>query len=298
MPDSFFKFPLVSVLMLTFNHEKYLLEAIEGVLKQETDFDFELIISDDCSTDKTEEIVKKIIDSDPKGYIIKYIKHKKNIGMYANGLFVFNEGNGEYLALCEGDDYWVDPFKLQNQVDLLKIRPDATMCVGLSNILKNNNKISHLNTNISHRKTNDLIFFNDILTTYFHTSTYLIKKECLPYLLSFSGVIPLSDTVIRYLLISKGPFVLYNEIVSVYRFSGEGMWTSLSKEKQYLAHYDLYTSLYKYHISNHSKHYIKSKFVFATKLFKFYLSKGEFFNSIFYFFKAIKSLFNYIIYLK
>jgi glycosyltransferase involved in cell wall biosynthesis len=117
----------LSVKMLTFKHDNYIAQAINGVLMQVTDFDFELIISDDCSPDNTEQIVKDIQNSHPKGHLIKYLRQKKNIGVLPNGLFALQQCKGKYIAFCEGDDYWTDPNKLQQQVDFLESNGDYTM---------------------------------------------------------------------------------------------------------------------------------------------------------------------------
>ena len=111
--------PLVSVCMITYNHEKYIAEAIEGVFLQDVDFKIEFIIADDCSTDRTGEIVKSYIESHPKGNLIKYTCHQENMGMMSNFIWAMQQCKGEFIALCEGDDYWIDKKKLAIQVDFL-----------------------------------------------------------------------------------------------------------------------------------------------------------------------------------
>jgi glycosyltransferase involved in cell wall biosynthesis len=111
---------MVSVKMITYNHENFIAQAIESILMQETDFLFNLIIADDCSPDNTEEIVKKIISTNPKGHLINYFRHEKNIGINLNGIFGLNQCHGKYIAFCEGDDFWSDPKKLQKQIDILE----------------------------------------------------------------------------------------------------------------------------------------------------------------------------------
>lgn len=110
----------VSVNMITYKHEAFIKQAIEGVLMQETNFEYDLIIADDCSPDNTEAIVRNIIATHPKGHTIKYFRQEKNIGMQANGMFAGQQCKGKYIAVCEGDDYWTDPNKLQKQVDFLE----------------------------------------------------------------------------------------------------------------------------------------------------------------------------------
>ena len=112
--------PLVSVLMITYLHENFIEEAIEGVLMQECDFEIELIIANDCSPDNTHKIIQSILKSHPKANRIKYFRHEKNLGMMPNFLFGLNEAKSKYIALCEGDDYWIDPLKIQKQVDFLQ----------------------------------------------------------------------------------------------------------------------------------------------------------------------------------
>jgi glycosyltransferase involved in cell wall biosynthesis len=149
---------MVSVDMITYKHEAYIAQAIEGVLMQETNFEYDLIIADDCSPDKTEEIVKNIIATHPKGHIIKYFRHEKNIGMNQNGLFAVQQCKGKYIAICEGDDYWTDPLKLQKQVDFL----EANLAYGLvftnATIYNQNLEKNVFTTNHSFNTFEDYLF--------------------------------------------------------------------------------------------------------------------------------------------
>jgi glycosyltransferase involved in cell wall biosynthesis len=116
------KNPLVSVHMITYNHEPYIAQAIEGVLIQETDFPIELVIGEDCSTDRTHEIVLDYQRKHPE--IIRVIISDKNVGMRKNGQRTQKACRGKYIAYCDGDDYWTDPYKIQKQADFLKANPD------------------------------------------------------------------------------------------------------------------------------------------------------------------------------
>lgn len=118
--------PVVSILMLAYNHENYLSEAISRVLEQITEFPYELIIGEDCSTDDTRNIVLNYQKRFPS--IIRSIFSEKNIGMHNNFLRLLNLSNGEFIAFCEGDDYWIDPNKLQVQVDCLRTHPNIGLC--------------------------------------------------------------------------------------------------------------------------------------------------------------------------
>ena len=131
----------VSVIMITYGHEKFLTQAIEGVLMQEVNFDIELIVADDCSPDKTKEVVEKIINTHPKSHLIRYTKHSVNKGMQPNFIWAYQQCKGEYIALCEGDDYWIDNKKLQKQVDFLEAESQYVMCFHKVDVLKTNGEI-------------------------------------------------------------------------------------------------------------------------------------------------------------
>ena len=121
--------PLVSICCLTFNHVSYVLQALDGFLMQKTSFDYEIIIHDDASTDGTQEIIKAYQENYPE--IIKPILQSEN--QYSKGIkpifkYVFPRAQGKYIAMCEGDDYWTDPLKLQKQVDFLERNLDCSFC--------------------------------------------------------------------------------------------------------------------------------------------------------------------------
>jgi glycosyltransferase involved in cell wall biosynthesis len=115
--------PLVSIGMVTYNHAPYIAQAIEGVLQQQTNFPFELVIGEDCSPDGTREIVSEYHKKHPD--IIRLIMSDENIGGLRNFLRIVYACQGKYLAFCEGDDYWHHPNKLQKQVDYLEHHPEC-----------------------------------------------------------------------------------------------------------------------------------------------------------------------------
>lgn len=120
---------LVSIVCITYNQEDFIAEAIEGFLMQKTNFDYEILIHDDASTDGTPDIIKKYEMRYPE--IIKPMYQKEN--QYSKGIhvldFYLGHAKGRYIAICEGDDYWIDPNKLQKQVDYMMKHPDCSVCV-------------------------------------------------------------------------------------------------------------------------------------------------------------------------
>ena len=129
---------MVSVLMTVYNHERYLKKAIEGVLMQRTNFKFELIIGEDCSTDGSRNIVEFYQNKYPD--IIRAMLNSENLGMDSNGWQVTKAAKGKYLAICEGDDFWTDSNKLQIQVDFLESYPEYSGCYHSVKIIDENEK--------------------------------------------------------------------------------------------------------------------------------------------------------------
>ena len=113
---------MVSVCMITFNHEKYIIQAIEGVMMQQTTFPIELIIGEDCSTDNTRKICLEYKANYPE--LITLRLPESNLGIMKNFTETMYAANGKYIALCEGDDYWTDQYKLQKQVDFMEFNPE------------------------------------------------------------------------------------------------------------------------------------------------------------------------------
>lgn len=108
--------PVYSVAMIAYNHAPFIAEAIEGVIKQKCKFDIELIIGEDCSTDETMRIAREYQERYPK--VIRIITYEKNVGVHSNMRAVLEAARGKYIAFCEGDDYWIDPEKIQTEYDI------------------------------------------------------------------------------------------------------------------------------------------------------------------------------------
>ncbi|MCL2312159.1 MAG: glycosyltransferase, partial [Firmicutes bacterium] len=157
------------------NHDPYIAQAIEGVLMQKTDFPIELTIGEDCSTDKTREICIKYQQKYPK--IIKLLLPENNLGMIQNFLTTVQACSGKYIALCEGDDYWIDPYKLQKQVDFLETNKDYGLVHTNYNVVDENNNVTmKYNHNWQTGNVFDLLFdykyWFVTATVLFRTSLY------------------------------------------------------------------------------------------------------------------------------
>ncbi|WEK21280.1 MAG: glycosyltransferase [Candidatus Pedobacter colombiensis] len=127
---------IVSVCCITYNHEKYIAAAIESFLMQETEFRYEILIGDDCSTDNTRKIIEMYCERYPGR--IRLISPSRNLGGIRNQIALVNRANGKYIAMCDGDDFWTDPFKLQKQVDFLEANPDYVICCHYTKVIDDN----------------------------------------------------------------------------------------------------------------------------------------------------------------
>jgi len=116
----------VSACIISYNQEKFIAQCLESVINQVTNFTYEIVIGDDCSTDKTFEICRRYANQYPDK--IKLLKRIKNLGMIGNWVNTLSECSGTYIALCEGDDYWTDNYKLQKQFDLLENNSELSFC--------------------------------------------------------------------------------------------------------------------------------------------------------------------------
>lgn len=141
------KHPVVSVQMCTYNHEAYIRQAIEGVLMQKTDFEFELVIGEDCSQDKTREICFEYQKKHPdKIRVLWWHENVSRLG--GNSRRVTAHCRGEFIAYCEGDDYWIDPLKLQKQVEVMKQHPNVGFCFcGSKRFYQSENRFDDWNEN-------------------------------------------------------------------------------------------------------------------------------------------------------
>ncbi|MCL1695381.1 MULTISPECIES: glycosyltransferase [unclassified Lysinibacillus] len=131
---------LVSIHCLAYNHEQYIADAIDSFLKQKTNFKFEILIHDDASTDRTADIIREYEKKYPN--LIKPIYQTEN--QYSKGVSVDHlnmiRAKGKYIAICEGDDYWLDPYKLQKQFDYMEKHPECSLCVHGGNVVNASDK--------------------------------------------------------------------------------------------------------------------------------------------------------------
>ena len=232
---------MVSVVMTTYNHEKLIIQAVKGVLFQKCDFEFELIIANDKSPDNTDSIIKDYLRSTniPSNVNVHYTEHSQNKGMMLNIIWAVKQIRGKYIAVCEGDDYWIDPFKLQKQVDFLEQNHEFGLVhTNYKNFFAKTNKFEIHKSSPSAQRTNENDYY--LQTGDIRTCTVLFRASFLPKFKDLLNQNFMNDAVIGdrpfFLLISKFSKIHFiNEITSVYYITS---YTSASHFSDLFRYYD------------------------------------------------------------
>ncbi|GHV57477.1 hypothetical protein FACS1894182_06410 [Bacteroidia bacterium] len=213
--------------MVTYNHEKYIAEAIEGVMTQKNDFPIELVIGEDCSTDNTRQICLEYKKKYPNK--IKLLLPEKNCGVMPNFIETLKNCTGKYIAICEGDDYWIDPLKLQKQVDFLE-KSIKTTYLFTNRKFVYTNKIQKdkevRNTNRIYTTKDILAGFNPGLQSVCFRKEELnltLFEKCMNFI---NG-----DRLLPYMLSLSGDIRCLQDCTAVYRITGLGVSTSVKKDK-------------------------------------------------------------------
>jgi glycosyltransferase involved in cell wall biosynthesis len=212
----------VSICVITYNHAKFITEALNSFLMQ-TFNDYEIVISDDCSTDENPAILQLYKTKYPDK--IKLLLNKKNIGMVPNFIQALKACSGEYIAFCEGDDYWVDSSKLQRQIDFLEKNPSYVgTSGGVKFLYQESQQFQDLYNPHSGDDGHDVTLENYIegSAAYFQTLTirsHLIKIEELNYCFG--------DIVIQTMVLQHGPIRHLPYLFTIYRRHADGVTNSL-----------------------------------------------------------------------
>ena len=218
-PEKLCAAPLVSVRILTYNHERWIAQAIESVLMQECDFAFELVIGEDCSTDNTRAICLDYQARYP--HLIRVLHSDANVGVEKNSLRANARLRGEYVCAFEGDDYWIDERKLQKQVDLMRKHPDATLCVAF---VKTAHKEGEAKIVRKLPRIKERLTFRDLHAYLYHPSARMMTRTFLQQFYAVDTV-TYSDTAVLQLASYFGCVVQLPEHLSVYRYTGAGVFS-------------------------------------------------------------------------
>jgi glycosyltransferase involved in cell wall biosynthesis len=237
---------LVSVCMLTYNHENYIKQAIESVLNQKTDFNIELVIGEDNSTDATRIICEKYADRYP--HLIKLQPCQgKNIGPHYNFIRTFEACTGKYIAMLEGDDFWTDELKIQKQIEFLENNPDYALCSHAFNVVTIDNNVLKVPTadlELMYPKGFDITLLNFFERWYTKTLTTVFRRDAVNF--DFKSYTFISDTVLYFHILLKNKGFWMNVNAGSYRVHGTSMWSSLKTKQSLWMSLSTYSELYKH----------------------------------------------------
>lgn len=222
MQDSIAEKVLVSVQCLVYNHASYLRQCLDGFVMQKTSFKYEVIVHDDASTDGSSDIIREYAQKFPN--IFKVIIQHQNV--YSKGIsptkkYVLPLCTGKYIAMCEGDDYWTDPYKLQKQVDFLESHPDYSMCCHGADVL--NETLREVDCACEHMTTREY-FPDDAFPTWQIPTASIVykKKEVDTYTLKNADSFMAGDVVLILKCMHVGRVWGMSEHMSVYRMNQGG----------------------------------------------------------------------------
>ena len=245
--------PLVSVVTSTYQHAPYIRQCLDSIVSQNVDFPFELIIGEDGSTDGTREICIEYAKRYPEK--IRLFLRDRRISHYTdssgrdvrlNSLFSVESARGKYIALCEGDDYWIDNKKLAKQVDILEKNKSISFCSHNYVIFDEKKSFYENSPQAKALKRYPDTFVYEIenpLGWIWKTLTLMYRKEFFPseFFLDYRYW---RDVHLNYYLFKKGPAIHLNEVMGVYRRTYRGIVSSLSNKQAYYARVCAYGEIY------------------------------------------------------
>lgn len=209
---------LVSVVVITYNQEKFIKKAIDSILEQETSFEVEIIIGDDNSTDLTREILKRYEEMNGR---IRVIYRDENIGAIPNFIETFKEASGRYIALCEGDDYWLEPTKLQQQIDFLENNSTHSLVFHPVSVVFDDSKDESYTYPA---EKSDFTVENLLRSNFIQTNSVVYRslgKKV--YRRLVSNLMP-GDWYLHVFHAKYGEIGFIDKIMSVYRRHKDGLW--------------------------------------------------------------------------
>ena len=245
----------VSVCCITYNQEKYIEQAINSFLSQKTNFDFEIIIHDDASTDGTINILKKY----KKKYsdkIILMLEKENQYSKCANSVLVkvLDKAKGKYIALCDGDDFWCDDNKLQKQVDYMDLHKNISLCSHNTEIInENNEKIDLINSYLEGIVTIENFLSNN---SSMHTSSMLFRKKDVLKLPNYYYEATVGDLPLKLHLLSKGNCYHFNNVMSCYRSNAINSWSVAQKNNDIVKHKNFEMEIQVYNSFNKETKYV------------------------------------------
>lgn len=232
----------VSIAMVTYNHEQYIAKALDSVLMQKTNFDYEIVIGEDCSTDGTRAIVIDYQHRYPD--IFRLLLNGKNLGMHKNADQTINACKGEYVAMLDGDDYWTSPHKLQKQVDFFESHLECSICFHDALIVHEDGSKEPSHYRPSQKEFSTL---EDLLIdNYIPTCAVMLRRGLIGKVPAWVKTLKMGDWVIYILNALHGKVGYINETMGVYVVHRDGVWSSKGWRHHATAIIELFEALNKH----------------------------------------------------
>lgn len=211
--------------MITYNHERYIRQAVESVLMQETNTPVEIVIGEDCSTDQTRAVLGELQAQNPGRLTLQL--HNRNVGMGRNFSHVYEACTGEYVAILEGDDYWTSPYKLQRQIDAMEANPTWAICfhavavrqdrlVDFPRIMPN----WHSDRSVPLQ----VLLRNNVI----QTCSVMYRRSLLTQIPAWFDELPIGDWPLHILFGLRGDIGYIGEVMAAYRMHGNSVWSNKS----------------------------------------------------------------------
>ena len=235
----------VSILCITYNHENYIRETIEGFLMQKTSFRFEVLIHEDASTDNTAKIIREYEKKYP--YIFRVIYESEN--QYDKGIEYCHDllapmARGKYIALCEGDDAWIDDKKLQMQVDYMEAHPECSMSAHKAYLQYPADWKGKRDSRAMGYSKEGVVKFNDLFNSWnIATSSFVFRKDLYMLMPEFFRKAPTGDEPLKFYMAGQGNIFYFDRVMSVYNKMSPGSWSlnfeneDYEKQKEYCTGY-------------------------------------------------------------
>lgn len=223
---------MVSIVCNAFNHEKYIKKALDGFIMQKTDFKYEVLIHDDASKDKTADIIREYEKKYPE--IIKPVYQTENQysqGVKISRVYQYPRIQGKYVAVCEGDDFWIDEYKLQKQVDALERHPEVDMCAHRAKLYNRGKYVK----SFPNEKTSGILAVDKVISGgggFVATASLVYRRKLLDEKMEFREFMPY-DYTMQILGSLRGGMLYLKDEMSVYNILTENSWsTSMLKDIQ------------------------------------------------------------------
>jgi glycosyltransferase involved in cell wall biosynthesis len=216
----------LSVCMITYNHEDFIAQALDSVLMQDVDFDYEIVLGEDCSTDNTRDIARDYASRFPNR--VQLLPAEKNLGMKHNFIRTLRACRGQYVASCEGDDYWTSPHKLAKQVSFLEMHPECAVCFHNVEVIYEDQSQEPQNYCSSGQK--EISGLEDILKgNFIPTCSVMFRRRPARDFPEWFYALEMGDWPLHLLNAEQGEIGYIDQVMGVYRVHSGGAWYSLSQ---------------------------------------------------------------------